>query len=432
MYTALIAFALVTLIVSFLCSMWEAVLLSISPSYTHIKLNEGGRVGLLLEEFKLNIDRPLAAILTMNTFAHTIGAVGVGQQAAMIWTNSNPFMTGVVVPLGMTMAILLLSEIVPKTIAASNWRALAPFTVRSLALLILILSPIVWLCQIITKAFSQEGEKSVFSRSDFLALAEIGSQEGHLDTTESKFIQNLLNFKTFVAKDVMTPRTVAVTASEDMTLREFYDIQEELVFSRVPIWQDGEKDIITGYVLKDHVLEELVEGEEDKPLKSLKRDIIVVEEDYGILDLFNDFIQKREQIALVVDKFGGMSGIITMEDIVETLLGAEIVDETDDEVDMQALARKNWRNRYRKTEIKRRASTMASLTLPLTGHEAQAVIDQVAIEDEMSLDLQDQHDDEQFPDEENDTQSARPDQSEDQEEKLALIALQNESKSSSL
>lgn len=353
MYTALFAFAAVSLVISFLCSMWEAVLLSISPAYTQTKINEGGRTGDLLREFKENIDRPLAAILTLNTFAHTIGAIGVGQEAGKIWGELSPAMTGFVVPIGMTAAILLLSEIVPKTIGASNWRTLAPFTVRCLSFIVVLLSPILWICQLITRVFNTDENRSVFSRSDFLAMAQIGSQEGHLDTTESHVIHNLLNFKNIRAKDIMTPRTVAVTASEDMTLREFYDIQEELVFSRVPVWQDDEKDIITGYVLKDHVLEEMVEGQEDKPLKSLKREIIVVEESYGILDLFNDFLQKREQIALVVDPFGGMSGIVTMEDIVETLLGAEIVDETDGEVDMQAFARKNWRNRFKKAEIKK-------------------------------------------------------------------------------
>ena len=353
MYSALIAFASLALVVSFLCSLWESVLLSISPSYVQIKLNEGGRVGLLLEQFKANIDKPLAAILTLNTAAHTVGAVGVGAQAAVIWGGTQPYIAAIVVPIVMTLLILLLTEIVPKTIGATNWRVLAPFTVRCLSFIITALYPVILVCQMVTRRFGGDENRSVFSRSDFMAMAQIGSQEGHLDTTESRFIQNLLNFKTFKAKDIMTPRTVAVTASEDMTLREFYDIQEELVFSRVPVWQGEERENITGYVLKDQVLEEMVEGEEDKPLKTLRRDILVVGEDYGILDLFDDFIQKREQIALVVDEFGGMLGVVTMEDIIETLLGAEIVDETDDEVDMQALARKNWRDRFRKAEIRR-------------------------------------------------------------------------------
>jgi CBS domain containing-hemolysin-like protein len=348
MFTALIAFSVLSILVSFLCSLWEAVLLSISPSYMQTKLNEGGKIGAILKDFKENIDRPLAAILTLNTIAHTVGAIGVGQEATKIWADSNPVITGFVVPAIMTTAILILSEIIPKTIGATNWRFLAPFTVRSLQIVLRVISPIIWVCQLVTKVFNSQKEKSVFSRTDFLAMAQIGSQEGALDEAETKFIQNLMQFKNFKAKDVMTPRTVTVSASQNMTAREFYDLQEELVFSRIPLREDHRRETIVGYVLKDTVLEHLIDDDKDKPLSAFKRDIISVPESYSILQLFNDFIQKREHIALVVDDFGGMSGLITMEDIVETLLGAEIVDETDKIVDLQDMAKKQWKNRYKK------------------------------------------------------------------------------------
>lgn len=352
MYTALILYALVALLFSFLCSLWESVLLSISPSYTRVQLDAGGPTGQRLAAFQANIDRPLAAILTLNTFANTIGAVGVGREASRIWADHHPMITSLGVPVAMTVAILLLAEILPKTIGANNWRIFAPFTVASLTVLIRLLAPAIWACQLITRAVNRD-EKSVFTRSDFLAMAQIGSQEGHLDSTEAQVIRNLLDFKTVKARDIMTPRTVVVTAPEEMTLRDFYDQQEELVFSRVPICQGGEKDLVTGYVLKDHVLEEMVDGEEAKPLKALRREIIAIDENFGILNLFNDFLRKREQIAVVIDPFGGMAGIVTMEDVVETLLGTEIVDETDGDVDMQALARLRWKNRFKKAEVKK-------------------------------------------------------------------------------
>lgn len=312
-----------------------------------IKLNEGTQVGKILKGFKDNIDRPLAGILTVNTIAHTAGAIGVGQEATKIWADSNPLITGLLVPAVMTAAILILSEIIPKTIGANNWRFLAPFTVRSLDVVIKITYPIIWLCQLITRAFNSS-EKNVFSRTDFLAMAQIGSQEGALDEAESKFIHNLLHFKNYKVKEVMTPRTVAVSAPQGMTAREFYDMQEELVFSRIPLRENHEQETIIGYILKDEVLEHLIDDDQDKELKHFKRDIISVSETYSIFNLFNDFIEKREHIALVVDDFGGMAGLVTMEDIVETLLGAEIVDETDKIVDLQDMAKKQWKSRYKK------------------------------------------------------------------------------------
>ena len=348
MFTALIVFFLVSIVVSFLCSLWEAVLLSISPSYVQTKLNEGGRIGAILKDFKRNIDRPLAGILTLNTLAHTVGAVGVGQEATKIWADSNPLITGLLVPAVMTAAILILSEIIPKTIGATNWRVLAPFTVRCLSVMLRVLAPIIWLCQLVTRAFGSGKNKSVFSRTDFLAMAQIGSQEGALDESESKFIRNLMQFKSITARDVMTPRVVTVTASQDMTAREFYDLQDDLVFSRIPLRQGAGEETIVGYVLKDTVLEHLIDDDKDKPLSAFRREIISVPEGYSIFQLFNDFIERHEHIALVVDEFGGMSGLVTMEDIVETLLGAEIVDETDKIVDLQDMAKTRVRNRYKR------------------------------------------------------------------------------------
>lgn len=348
MFATLLVFFSISIVISFLCSLWEAVLLSISPSYMQIQLNEGGKLGPILKDFKDNIDKPLAAILTLNTIAHTVGAIGVGQEATKIWATSNPLITGLVVPGVMTAAILILSEIIPKTLGATNWRLLAPFTVKSLRLVILALTPIIYLCQSITQLFNANKETSVFSRHDFLAMAQIGSEEGHLDQTEGQLIHNLFQFKTFQVKDIMTPRTVVVSAPQEMKARDFYERQDELVFSRILLKEAAGSEIITGYVLKDEVLEHLIDDDQDKALGDFRREIIAVPEHYSVFKLFNDFIEKREHIALVADDFGGIAGIVTMEDIIETLLGAEIVDETDTTVDMQDMARKKWRSRYKR------------------------------------------------------------------------------------
>lgn len=348
MYNLLFTFFLLAILVSFLCSLLEAVLLSITPSYARLKFQEGGRIGQQLESFKSNIDRPLAAILTLNTIAHTVGAIGVGDQSAKIWTDANPMITAVFVPAVMILGILILSEIIPKTLGANHWRKLVPFTVSVIRIMIFLLYPLVWLSQIITRRLKKDKSQSVFSRSEFLAMAEIGVTEGVFEKQDSEIIANLLRLDTVRTEDIMTPRMVVQLASEDSTIKAFYKHAGKLPFSRIPLFEGKEKEHISGYFLKSELLENLVQGNGDECLNAIKRDIIVVHESFPISDLFNRFLEKREHIALVVDEFGGMSGIVTMEDVLETLLGMEIIDESDSTVDMQALARKNWQARARR------------------------------------------------------------------------------------
>jgi len=345
MYTLLIVFFCVSILFSFLCSIWEAVLLSITPSFTQTKVAEGGELGQTLQAFKANIDRPLAAILTLNTIAHTVGAIGVGAQATAIWGAS--VMSTAVVPVVMTLAILILSEIIPKTIGANYWRELAPFTVKSLNLILWVLAPLVFVTQIITRALKKDKEASVLSRADFTAMAELGEKEGVFDAGESTILKNLLRFDEVLAEHVMTPRTVVVAADETTTVRAFDDAHRHLRFSRVPIF-DGSLDHVTGYVLKDQLLRALVDGEDDKPLAAIRREVTAVKMNFPIPRLFDHFTTEREHIALVIDDFGGLAGIVTMEDVIETLLGLEIVDERDGAVDMQALARRNWEERAKR------------------------------------------------------------------------------------
>ena len=341
----------VAIVTSFLCSLWEAVLLSITPSYAQIQLQKGTQLGRRLQAFKEDIDRPLAAILTLNTIAHTVGAIGVGDQAAKIWADAHPLITGLLVPAVMTLAILVLSELIPKTLGANYWQQLAPLTARSLTWLVRLLGPLVWFSQRITSKLKKKEVGSAFSRSDFVAMADIGAQHGIFKEQESEIITNLLKFRSVRARDVMTPRTVVRSSRSTETLGEFFAKNREQRFSRIPLYENESRDQVIGYVLKDQVLASIVDGHTERPLESLKREIIAVPEDYPILELFNRFLSAHEQIALVVDEFGGTDGIVTMEDVIETLLGIEIVDESDRTVDMQVLARRSWERRARRVGL---------------------------------------------------------------------------------
>jgi len=345
MYNLLITFFLLAIVASFLCSLLEAVLLSITPSFAHLKLQQGGLIGRQLKAFKSNIDRPLAAILTLNTIAHTVGAIGVGEQAVKIWADSNPVITGVVVPTLMVLSILILSEIIPKTLGANHWQKLVPFTVATLRVIIVLLYPFVWISQIITRKLKKDKSQSVFTRSEFLAMAEIGVKQGVVGPQDSEIIGNLLRLDKVSARDIMTPRTVVRLASEEQTIMEFYESAGELPFSRIPLYEDNVNEHISGYFLKAELLESLVKGNGGQPLRAIRRDITAVHESLPISALFDHLIEKREHITLVVDEYGGMSGIVTMEDVMETLLGIEITDELDSNIDMQIVARKKWQQR---------------------------------------------------------------------------------------
>ena len=348
MISLLIIFFLIALLFSFLCSLWEAVLLSITPSYAQIKLKEGTKVGRQLQLFKENIDQPLAAILTLNTIAHTVGALGVGSQAAKIWADSNPIITGFIVPAVMTMAILVFSELIPKTLGANYWKGLSNFTVNSLNVLIKVLFPLVWFSQQLTKLLKKDKNEAIFTRSDFVAMTELGTQEGVFEQTESHLINNLLQFNTIQTSDVMTPRTVVVRVDASQTIAAFYAANKNLRVSRIPVYETAHPDHIQGFILKSEMLEKLLENEGDLTVAEIQRPIMMVAESYPIPDLFNDFLEKSENIAIVVDEFGGMAGIVSMEDVIETMLGREIIDELDHTDDMRELARKKWKQRATK------------------------------------------------------------------------------------
>jgi CBS domain containing-hemolysin-like protein len=253
----------------------------------------------------------------------------------------------------MTILILVVSEIIPKTIGATYWKSLTNFTTKTLQILMFPLkwTGILWLLQLTTKLIGKGAHgESVLSREDFSAMADIANEEGVFEESESRVIKNLLNFKSILAKDVMTPRTVMKIAEEEVNIKDFFEANPNLRFSRIPIYKSN-PDNITGYVLKDDVYKDLANDKDQKQLKNLKRDLLVVNRNVPIPNLFEKFIQEKEHIALVVDEYGSMSGLVTMEDVIETLLGLEIMDESDTDSDMQQLARKNWEDRAKKIGI---------------------------------------------------------------------------------
>lgn len=350
----LAAFFCLSIFFSFLCSILEAVLLSITPAYIGVQEEKGNPIAADLARFKEDIDRPLAAILTLNTIAHTVGAIGVGAQASAVFGATNIELFGIslisleALTAGlMTLAVLIFSEVIPKTLGANNWEKLAPFSVFALKIMLFALAPLVWLSQFLTRHLKKDKDKPILSRSDILVMSKIGKDAGVLEENEQKIIQNLLRFAKVLVRDIMTPRIVVVAANADNTARDFHDRHPNLPFSRIPLYQDNNDNVI-GYVLRDELLLNLVDDNDHRTLKEIRRDIITVHKTLPIPDLLNIFISKKEHMALVVDEFGGMEGIVTMEDIIETLLGLEIVDESDNAVDMQVLARRNWELRARK------------------------------------------------------------------------------------
>ena len=328
--------------VSFLCSVMEAVLLSVTPSYVAALEREGSTVGKRLHQFKENVDRPLAAILSLNTIAHTVGAAGVGAQAAVVFGEAY---TGIVAGV-LTLLILVLSEIIPKTLGAVYWRTLTPALVRLLTATIIVMWPLVKLSQGLTYLLSQDEDEAAFSREEFTAMAELGEEEGVFEEKESRILRNLFRFNSLRVKDVMTPRTVIFQMPEHRTIGDVVEEHDEFRFSRIPVYDDNPDDI-TGYVLKDEMLLRAAQEEFDVSLSEISRDILVVHETLALPDLLERLLDRLEHIALVVDEYGGVAGVVTMEDVVETLLGLEIVDEADSVEDMQALARKQWFKRAR-------------------------------------------------------------------------------------
>ena len=328
--------------VSFLCSVLEAVLLSTPMSFITAKEQEGRKAASVFKELKNNVDRPVGAILSLNTIAHTIGSAGVGAEVTRIWGDQWFGIASVI----LTLLILIFSEIIPKTIGASYWRSLAMPSAGVIKVLIYITYPFVILSELITKLFSSKEQKNnavTVSREEVSAMVDMGTDEGVFKESESRIIKSCLRLSNVKAKEIMTPKIVLEMADESMTLKEFYDANDWR-FSRIPVYND-DKDNVTGYVLKDIVLEELSEDQFDIKLSEMKRHILSFSEDESVFTIWEKMLGTREHISIIVDEFGGLRGVVTMEDVIETMIGVEIVDEQDTATDMQELAREVYQQR---------------------------------------------------------------------------------------
>lgn len=323
--------------VSFLCSVLEAVLLSTPVSFISMKESQGVKAAPLLMKYKTNIDRPVAAILTLNTVAHTIGAAGVGSESVKVFGEAY---FGIISAI-LTLLILVLSEIIPKTIGASYWRTLAMPSAKIIKVLIVIAYPLVWLSELLTRCVSPKIQPLTVSREEVAAMVSVGTDEGVIEDAENKVIQSFLKLSNVKAEDIMTPYVVVSSVSTGTTMKEFYDNKALAPFSRIPVFETG-REFITGYVRRANVLEMLTQDKFTVQLKDIVRPILFFMEDAKVSDIWQRMLQEKEHISVITDEYGCMRGIVTMEDVIEAMLGVEIMDECDTTENLQAMARKKF------------------------------------------------------------------------------------------
>lgn len=336
----LLLFLLGAMAISFLCSILEATLMSTPISYITMREEEGYKPAPRFKEYKQDSSRPIAAILSLNTIANTIGAAGVGRQATIIF-GSEWF--GLVSAL-MTILILVFSEIIPKTLGTTRWKSLMGFATRAIRVLIFVMYPLVLLIELLTKLITPKEVESAVSREEVSAMANVAEEEGDLEEDENTIIQNLISMDEVKAFDVMTPRVVCEIAPESMTLKAFYKNKRYRHHSRIPVYADND-EYITGYILRMEALQLMAEDKFDLTLGDIRRDVATFDEDTPLDQIWDEMLTKDEQIAIIINEYGSFQGILTLEDVIETLLGSEIVDENDTVRDMQQLARDKWKKR---------------------------------------------------------------------------------------
>ncbi len=344
-WTMLAVFFCLAILVSFACSIFEAVLLSVSQPFVATMKKTHPVTGHRWEQLKTHVDGPLTSILTLNTVAHTVGSIGVGKEVAGLARGSgySGWIEGLTAAL-MTLAVLVLSEIIPKTMGAKYWRRLAPSVGFLLEKLTWLMTPFVWLIRL----FGGSGHGEVeFSREELKVMADMGREAGKLHEGESRILTNLLHMRDNTVADVMTPRVVVFALPEQTTVGQFVSEHEKSPFSRIPLFRD-KPDHVTGFVLRDDVLLAASKDRSDAELSEFSRRLHSVPSTLPLSAAFEQLVAGRHHIAVVVDEYGGLAGLVTLEDVVETLLGLEIVDEADTKTDMQDFARSEWEKRARK------------------------------------------------------------------------------------
>ena len=333
----LIVFAFIAIGVSFICSVLEAAILSVTPSYIAQLKESRPKTHQQLRKLKDSIDKPLAAILTLNTIAHTAGAAGVGAQVGVVFGDGYLGVASAV----MTLLILVLSEIIPKTIGAKFWRGIAPMLPPVLNFLILSLKPFIWLSDQITKRIGS-GEADIDVRSEIKAMATIGHEEKALDDDERRVILNILDLHEIRVRQVMTPRTVCESIRPDLSMPEVSERIRKLPFSRYPVIDTDEEP--QGIVFRSDILD----ADESDSLKDIVRPVEIVTETVSVEALMSHLIKERQHMALVYDEHGSWLGLITLEDIIETILGTPIMDETDNIASLRRYARQRWDKRLKR------------------------------------------------------------------------------------
>ncbi len=338
----LITFLLLALGVSFFCSIAEAVLLSVRPGFIAVEKKKGQKAALVWEKLKADVETSLSAILSLNTIAHTVGAAGVGAQAAVVFGDSS---LGVVSAV-LTVLILVFSEIIPKTLGTYYWQKIYKPTGYSLQILVKMMRVVglVWVSKSITKLLTPKDTSEDFSRDEFKAIADAAAEQGHFDAREMTMLSNLLRLRESKVSDIMTPRPVMKMFDEKTTVEEFITQLEEVPFSRIPIFKEN-PDHITGFVLKRDILNAKIAGRDGKRIGKFIRQMLSIPHTLDVYSAFQTMVSKNEHIVLAVDEYGSVRGLITLEDLLETLIGFEIVDELDQQADMQVLARELWQKR---------------------------------------------------------------------------------------
>ncbi|MEH6451593.1 MAG: CNNM domain-containing protein [Psychromonas sp.] len=338
--TLLLIYLAIAIGVSFLCSVLEAVLLSITPGFVENVSTSSPKNGKVLVRVKERLDESISSILILNTFAHTMGAAGVGSQAAQVFGAKWETLIAIL----LTLAILYLSEIIPKTLGATFWRQLAIPSAKIISWLVKLVYPLVWLSGLITRLFSQNAENDV-SRDEIIALASLGHKLGSLGGEENKHLANALTLREIKTKEIYTPRSVVHSLSETTTVKSALDNEKSRHFSRIPIFD--ESGTIQHMVLNRELYEAERQGQGELAIKQFSKTILRVSEELPVQQLLKRFLKENVHIFVVEDEYGQDEGVVSLEDAIETLLGSEIVDESDTVDDLQALAKEQHQERMR-------------------------------------------------------------------------------------
>ena len=326
----------VSIAVSALCSVLEATLLSTPLSYITGLEEQGVKGAERLKRLKQNSDRPISAILCLNTIANTVGASIVGSLVYEVYGDA---LVGIFSTI-FTLAILVFSEIIPKTVGSSYWRSLALPASAIISMMIFITFPLVWIFERLQRLISSNSNQVSVSREDISAMVSVATEEEVIEKDEKKMIQNLLKLDEVTAHEIMTPSVVVEMVPGTMTIREFYD--SENTHSRILIYDEENDEYVTGYVLRQEVLEKMAEDSFDTTLDDIIRPIMTFGEDDSVADIWEKLLEKKEHISAILDEYGSLRGIVTMEDVIETMLGQEIVDAKGEVVDMQEYAKDQW------------------------------------------------------------------------------------------